>query len=117
MVLRAHKQPGLQGPVSRKEGQGSHINLLEVECIWIACQQIRKEITGKVVSFQIDNTAAVSYLWKKDGTHCRELIDLARKILFSCQKEGVSVCLEYQEEMVSLRANSMSRGKRAQEGA
>ena len=39
------------------------------ETVWKACQQFREEIKGKVVTFQIDNTTMVSYLWMEDGTH------------------------------------------------
>ena len=54
--------------VSDPEGRvETYINLLELETAWKACQQLREEIKGKVVSCKIDNTIAVSYLWKEDG--------------------------------------------------
>ena len=56
---------------------------------------VQREIKGKVVFFQIDNTKAVSYLWKEGGNYCREVNGLARKILLSCHKDVVTVYPEY----------------------
>ena len=67
-------------PVARKEWQETHINPLEVETFWKACQQFREEIKGKV-SFQINNTTALSYLQKEGSIHCRKINALARKNL------------------------------------
>ena len=57
----------------------THINLLELETIWKACQQFRQEIKGKLISFKMHNMTEVSYLWKEGQTHCRKLNGLAGK--------------------------------------
>ena len=61
--------------------------------------------------FQIDNTTVVSYLWREDGTECRELNGLSRGILLSCLKEGAMICPEYLQGIVNLRANTCPEGR------
>ena len=75
---------------------------------------VQREDQGKVVSFHIDNTTAVSYLQNKGSTQCSKLNGLARKILLSCHKDRLMVCQEYLHGVASLRENSLSRGKEDQ---
>ena len=84
----------------------THINLLDLETVWKACQQFREEIKGKVVSFQIDYTMPVSYLQKDGDIHCWELNGLASKILLRCHRDAVTVCLKY-----ILLGSSKSKGR------
>ena len=44
-----------------------HINILELEIVWMTCQGFEELIKGKTVSFWIDNTTAVVYLLKEGG--------------------------------------------------
>ena len=72
-------------------------------------------MSGKTVSFQIDNTMAVAFLLKKGGTHCKTLNGLVRKILLKCHRNGVPVCPEYLRGVANLWVDALSRGKKAQE--
>ena len=76
--------------------------------------QIGDHIMGKVVFSQIDSTTAVPYLRKEGGTHCRQLSGLARKILFRCHRDGVTVFPEYLWGVANLKEDALSRGKEAQ---
>ena len=55
----------------------------------MACQRFEESTRGKTVSFEIDNTTAVTYLLKEEGTHYKDLSGLERTILLKCHKNGV----------------------------
>ena len=56
--LVTHERPVLQRQLTK--ARETHINLLELETLWKACQQFRERIKWKVNSFKIDNTTTVS---------------------------------------------------------
>ena len=85
--------------------KGTYINLLEPETAWKACQSSERK-SKKVVSFQIANTIAVSYLCKEDSTPREKLNDLVRNILLRCHKDRVMVCLEYLHGIENFRADA-----------
>ena len=95
--------------------KSTHINILEVETVWMACQMLKESLWGKTVSFQIDNTTAIAYLLKEGGTNCKTLNGLVRNILLKCHENGIMVCLEYLRDVANLWAGALSRGKKAQE--
>ena len=104
-----------QGKWPGHKGKSTHINILELETVWKACQQFEQEIQGKVVSFQIDNTTAVAYLRNEGGTHCYRLYGIARNILLRCHQLGITVCPSYLRGIANLKADALSRGKQTQE--
>ena len=103
-----------QGKWPAKKGKNTHINILEMETVWMACQRFKESLMGKTVSFQIDNTTAVAYVLKEGGTHCKTLNGLARKILLKCHEIRILVCPEYPRSVANLQAAALSKGKKAQ---
>ena len=81
----------------------------------MVCQRFKESVREKTISFQIDNTTAVSTLLKEGGTHCKTLNDLVGKILLKCHKNRVMMCLEYLRGVAHLQADALTRVKRAQE--
>ena len=53
-----------RGRWSAKKGRGTHINILEINIVWMACQKFKEVMGVKTISFQMDNTMAVTYLLK-----------------------------------------------------
>ena len=104
-----------QGEWPGSKGRDTHINLLELETVWKACNKFESEIKGKATSFQIDNRTAVAYLMKEGGTRCRQLDQLARKILLKCHRDGVTPIPAYLRGIANLRADALSRNQKAQE--
>ena len=51
-----------------KKGKNTHIDILELKTVWMACQRFEESMMGKTISFQIVNTTAVAYLLK-GGRH------------------------------------------------
>ena len=98
-----------------EKAKNTHINILELETVWIAYQRFEESLTGKTVSFQIDNTTAVAYLLKEGGTHYKTLNSLVRKILLKCHENVITVCPEYFRGVANLQADALSRDKKAQE--
>ena len=93
-----------QGRWPEKKGKNTHINILELNTVWKACQWFEESIRGTTVSLQIDNTTTVAYLLKYGGTHCKTLNGLVRKILLKCHENQIMVFQEYLRGVVNLHA-------------
>ena len=91
-----------QGEWPGSKGRDTHINLLELETIWKACNKFESEIKGKATSFQINNQTAVAYLMKEGGTRCWQLDQLAQKILLKCPRDGVTPIPAYLRGIANL---------------
>ena len=104
-----------QGKWPGNKGRDTHINLLELETIWKACNQFESDIRGKVTSFEIDNPTAVVYLMKEGGTRCPQLNQLARKIILKCHQDGITPIPAYLRGIANLKADALSRNQKAQE--
>ena len=52
---------------------------------------------------------------KEGGTRCRQLDQLARKILLKCHRDGVTPIPAYLRGIANLRADALSRNQKAQE--
>ena len=78
-----------------KKGRNTHINILEMETVWMACQRFEESMKEKTISLQVDDTTAVANLFKEGETHCKTLNSLLRKILLKCHKNQVTVYPEY----------------------
>ena len=70
-VMGPYEQSVFHRQVACKEGRSTHINILELKTVWLACQRFEELVKGKAVSFQIDNTTAVAYQLKEGGTTSR----------------------------------------------
>ena len=89
-----HEQPILEMQMARQEGHGNpHQSPRPRD--GLESMSSEKEIKGKVISFQKDNTTAVAYLMKKGKIHCKKLNGLVKKRLLTCYKDRVVVCPEY----------------------
>ena len=103
-----------QGRWLAKKDKNTHINILELGTVWMACQRFEESLRGKTISFQIDNATAVAYLLKEGGTHCRTLNAVVRKILLNCHENGIMVCPKFLRGVANLWADALFRGKKAQ---
>ena len=84
-----------KGQMARKEEQGNpYKTSRDRDCPEIT-SSILVELKVKVVSFQIENTAAVSYLQMVGSIHYGKPNALVRQILLRCQKDRVAVCPKY----------------------
>ena len=54
-----------------------HINLLEMEAMFLALQSFREEVAGRRVTAMCDNSTVVAYVYKQGGTVSRSLCLLA----------------------------------------
>ena len=83
--MTSRKAKGRWSPLERE----NHINYLELLAVYRAIMIFRKELHNKVVSLQLDNVTAASYLVKEGGTRSQVLDRLARQILFTCRESTI----------------------------
>ena len=105
--MGVHERPVLQGLLAREKEQGDPNKSLR-DCME-SMSTVQRGDQGKSI-LQIDNTAAVTYLWKEVGTQCKKLISPGRNILL----KGWSNGLEHLCGVANLRADSLCRGRYAQ---
>ena len=78
-LWRPHEQTSFRCRWPAKKGRDTHINILELETVWMACQKFKRSDKGEDHLLQTDKTMVVAYLLKDGGTHFKTLNGLARK--------------------------------------
>ena len=111
--LDVGKAKGRWSPLERE----NHINYLDLLAVYGAIMIFRKELQNKVVSLQLDNVTAASYLMKEGGTRSQVFNRLARQISFTCRESSIHLKPAYLPGIANLGADALSRDKQLQEWA
>ena len=88
-----------------------HINLLELLAIKLALFSFARGKRVKVIHFQIDNKAALSYLLKIGGTKNENTIRLSKEIWHFLLNHNMAITAEYLLSVLNAVADRESRKK------
>ena len=92
--------------------QQLHINVLEMKVVKLALLAHHKHFQMKAIYFQIDNTAALSYLLKMGGTKNKYLIELAKEIWNYLLHHEITITAEYLPSSMNVEADWQSRNSK-----
>ncbi|KAK7898546.1 hypothetical protein WMY93_019399 [Mugilogobius chulae] len=87
-----------------------HINLLEMEAVYLALHQFLPVVRGRQVLVKTDSTAVVSYINHQGGLRSPSLHARARQLLLWAQSEGVSLRAFHLPGPLNTAADLLSRG-------
>ena len=87
----------------------AHINLLELEAVWMALFQFRSAAEGKHVLINTDNTTVAFYVNKQGGAHSFSLSRRAEEILLWCQEQNILLSAKYLPGKLNILADCLSR--------
>lgn len=88
---------------------GQHINMLELEAVWLALQQFQDSVQGKHVMVNTDNTSVAFYINKQGGAHSFSLSLRAEQLLLWCQDREIVLTARYLPGKLNILADSLSR--------
>ena len=86
-----------------------HINLLEMEAIFLALQSFQELVTGCHVTAMCDNLTVVAYINKQGGTVSRSLCSLASRLLRWTESLDVHLSARYLPGQSNVLADLLSR--------
>jgi len=72
-----------------------HINLLELNSVFLALKTFRKGQSYKVVLLRMDNSTAVAYINNRGGTHTVPLRSLALEIWSWCLHRDILISAQH----------------------
>ncbi|KAK7115603.1 hypothetical protein V1264_001441 [Littorina saxatilis] len=89
-----------------------HINLLELEAVFLALTEFLPFVKGEHVLVHSDNTTVVSYLNKQGGSRSLPLSHRACEILMWSHNHGVVLSAKYLPGRLNVLADSLSRSSK-----
>jgi hypothetical protein len=92
-----------------EQEQSLHINILELQTVFLALKTFAKFIIIKPVQVATDNTTVVAYINQQGGTHSWELCALLWRILTWCHQRGVLLTCRYIPGCLNFIADTLSR--------
>ena len=130
-LIQSHNQVLIQTDASRKArgavyqgistgggGQCSmeehflHINVLELKAIKLALLIFSEQKSLKAVHFQIDNTTALLYLVKMEGTGNQMLLKISQEIWQYFLKHLITITRKYLPSSLDVKADWQSKNSR-----
>ena len=87
----------------------AHINLLELEAVWMALKQFVKAAEGKHVLLNTDNTTVAAYVNKQGGAHSFTLSKRTESMLLWCQEHNILLSAKYVPGKLNVLADALSR--------
>ena len=86
-----------------------HINLLEMEAVFLALQEFLPTLEGQDVRLFTDNTTVACYVNKQGGAHSQCLSLKAEEILLFCQDHGIVLSARHVPGKMNIVADALSR--------
>ncbi|KAK7105998.1 hypothetical protein V1264_017305 [Littorina saxatilis] len=86
-----------------------HINMLELEAVFLAVMEFLPFLRGEHVLVHSDNTTVVAYLNKQGGSRSLPLSHRACEMLVWCHKHGMVLSAKYLPGKLNVLADSLSR--------
>ena len=89
-----------------------HINVLELKAIRLALLIFSEQKSLKAVHFQIDNTTALLYLVKMEGTGNQMLLKISQEIWQHFLKHLITITRKYLPSSLDVKADWQSKNSR-----
>ena len=86
-----------------------HINVLELQAIWLGLRAFSQRVENARVVLMSDNTSAVAYLRNQGGTKSLAMNDLATDICLWAEKRGMTLVPRYLPGHLNVLADHLSR--------
>ena len=86
-----------------------HINVLELQAIWLGLRAFSQRVENTRVALMSDNTSAVAYLRNQGGTKSLAMNDLATDICLWAEKRGMTLVPRYLPGHLNVLADHLSR--------
>ena len=86
-----------------------HINVLELQAIWLGLRAFSQRVENARVALMSDNTSAVAYLRNQGGTKSLAMNDLATGICLWSEKRGLTLVPRYLPGHLNVLADHLSQ--------
>lgn len=93
----------------QREERNWHINRKELKAVHLALLAFQKEVEGKCVLVQADNTTALAYIRKQGGTHSWSLYETSRELLVWTEEIGTRLVTRFIQGEKNVAADLLSR--------
>ena len=87
----------------------AHINLLELEAVWMALKAFVEAAEGKHVLLNTDNTTVAAYVNKQGGAHSFTLSERVEAMPLWCQDRRILLSAKYVPGKLNILADALSR--------
>ena len=98
----------LQGTWSPQQAS-QHINLLEMEAVFLSVTRFLPQLKSRVVRLMCDNAVVVSYINKEGGTKSFRLTRLTIRLLKFCDRKGIRLVPVHLPGSRNIQADALSR--------
>ena len=93
-----------------QEKEGAHINVLELKAAYLAIQAfVKGTMNPRHIQVLMDNSTAVSYINKREGTHSPTLASLALEIWNYCISRKIWITARHVPGVTNIEADFASR--------
>ena len=105
----AHLQDLTASGIWSQDQAQLHINVLELQAIWLGLRAFSQRVENTRVALMSDNTSAVAYLRNQGGTKSLAMNDLATDICLWSEKRGMTLVPRYLPGHLNVLADHLSR--------
>ena len=105
----AHLQDLTASGIWSQDQSQLHINVLELQAIWLGLRAFSQRVENAKVALMSDNTSAVAYLRNQGGTKSLAMNDLATDICLWAEKRGMTLVPRYLPGHLNVLADHLSR--------
>ena len=105
----AHLQDLTASGIWSQDQAQLHINVLELQAIWLGLGAFSQRVENTRVALMSDNTSAVAYLRNQGGTKSLAMNDLATDICLWSEKRGMTLVPRYLPGHLNVLAEHLSR--------
>ena len=105
----AHLQELTASGIWSQDQSQQHINVLELQAIWLGLRAFSQRVKNARVALMSDNTSAVAYLRNQGGTKSLTMNDLATDICLWSEKRGMTLVPRYLPGHLNVLADLLSR--------
>ena len=105
----AHLQDLTASGIWSQDQSQLHINVLELQAIWLGLRAFSQRVENTRVALMSDNTSAVAYLRNQGGTKSLAMNDLATDICLWSEKRGMTLVPLYLPGHLNVLADHLSR--------
>ena len=105
----AHLQELAASGIWSQDQSQLHINVLELQAIWLGLRAFSQRVENARVALMSDNMSAVAYLRNQGGTKSLTMNDLATDICLWSEKRGMTLVPRYLPGHLNVLADHLSR--------
>ena len=105
----AHLQDLTASGIWSQDQSQLHINVLELQAIWLGLRAFSQRVENTRVALMSDNMSAVAYLRNQGGTKSLAMNDLATDICLWSEKRGMTLVPRYLPGHLNVLADHLSR--------